>query len=326
MRGLLAGLFAVALLGACGPQGPSALERPDPLHEQAIRVPPQEPSQAPRPLRPPPPIPEEPVKWEFIREGIFPCSRCHSGGEAVPDTLPAMPHETHLEHELECADCHAPDDEAANPTIPEASVCLECHEDLAEESAPVRAYFESVRAKDGDFVFPRRWKGKDTIFSHARHRTAKIDCAECHGEPSNGPFQKPKSVALMTACVDCHKEQTVAADCETCHSLERQPRHGVVLHHAEEQRGCLDCHNPDDRDALRLASGDTVSFEQSYLLCGQCHGPKLRDWRLGLHGKRTGMWEGEKKFYLCAHCHNPHEPRYAPMKPAFPPVRPEDVR
>jgi len=240
--------------------------------------------------------------------------------------LPAIPHQIHLDRDLECVDCHAPDGESADPRVPAAETCLDCHEDLAEESASVRAYFEALRSKDGEYVLPRRWQTPDSTFDHKKHSVAKVTCAECHGEPSNQPFRKPKPVVLMQRCIDCHRERSAPAECKTCHEADYQPHHGVVLHHAEEQRGCLDCHNPDDRDTLRLANGDAVTFERSYRLCGQCHGPKLRDWKAGLHGKRTGMWDGAKRFYLCAHCHDPHAPRYAPMTPIPPPVRPEDVR
>ena len=75
------------------------------------------------------------------------------------------------------------------------------------------------------------------------------------------------------------------------------------------RRWCLDCHNPDDRDKLRLANGDLVSFEESYYLCGQCHGTIFRDWKAGIHGKRTGEWNGRKQYRLCVHCHNPHNPK-----------------
>jgi hypothetical protein len=57
--------------------------------------------------------------------------------------------------------------------------------------------------------------------------------------------------------------------------------------------------NPDDRDVLRLANGDLVSFEESYNLCGQCHGTIFRDWKAGIHGKRTGEWNGKKQYRLC---------------------------
>jgi hypothetical protein len=89
---------------------------------------------------------------------------------------------------------------------------------------------------------------------------------------------------------------------------------------------CFDCHNPDNRDTFRLANGALVGFDESYKVCGQCHGPVLRDWKLGIHGKRTGMWNGEKQYYLCVHCHYPHQPKFKPIEPMPPPVKPSDMK
>jgi hypothetical protein len=96
----------------------------------------------------------------------------------------------------------------------------------------------------------------------------------------------------------------------------------IVLAHDEQHRWCLDCHDADHRDQLHLASGAPVSFAESYVLCGQCHGEKLRDWRAGVHGRRTGQWNGHKTYLLCAHCHNPHQPRFKAIQPMPAPVRP----
>jgi len=97
----------------------------------------------------------------------------------------------------------------------------------------------------------------------------------------------------------------------------------IVLRHDEEHRWCLDCHDATDRDWLHLASGERVGFDESYRLCGQCHGEKLRDWRAGVHGRRTGSWNGPKRYLLCAHCHNPHQPRFRSLAPEPAPRRPE---
>jgi len=99
-----------------------------------------------------------------------------------------------------------------------------------------------------------------------------------------------------------------------------------MFNHASRQRWCLDCHNPDDRDKLRLANGDLVSFEKSYNLCGQCHGTIFRDWKAGIHGKRTGEWNGKKLYRLCVHCHNPHSPGFKPIKPLPPPNNPLEIK
>jgi hypothetical protein len=233
-----------------------------------------------------------------------------------------MPHKKHLDREIACEDCHGKD-----PKVPAADLCFECHEDLATEPAAVRAYFESVRLANGSHEFPRRVRTRDVIANHAGHARSGVACASCHGEPSDGPFAKPKSVAWMARCTACHEERKVANRCETCHREIRDPQHrNVVLRHAEGHR-CLDCHHPDDRDVLRLANGQKVPFEESYRVCGQCHGPNLRDWKAGLHGKRTGSWDGERQYLLCVHCHrDPHAPRFPAMAPEAPPVRPEDIR
>ena len=99
-----------------------------------------------------------------------------------------------------------------------------------------------------------------------------------------------------------------------------------IFDHAKEQRWCLDCHNPNDRDQLRLANESLVSFEESYYLCGQCHGTIFRDWKAGIHGKRTGQWNGKKQYRLCVHCHNPHSPKFKPLKPLPPPIAPDKIR
>lgn len=122
--------------------------------------------------------------------------------------------------------------------------------------------------------------------------------------------------------------------CTGCHTpgeVDRTRRELTAMHddiqlkHDEQHRWCLDCHDAENRDWLHLASGERVSFEESYRLCGQCHGEKLRDWKAGVHGRRTGNWNGHKRYLLCANCHNPHQPRFAPLvpKPApLPPTRP----
>ncbi len=89
---------------------------------------------------------------------------------------------------------------------------------------------------------------------------------------------------------------------------------------------CFSCHNPKDRDKLRLANGKLISYDESYYLCGQCHGTIFRDWKAGVHGKRTGEWNGKKMYRLCPQCHWPHAPRFKPLKPLPPPIRPDEIR
>jgi hypothetical protein len=131
--------------------------------------------------------------------------------------------------------------------------------------------------------------------------------------------------------------------CSACHAGQKDRARRTLAFHDEQQsvfdhdadhRWCLDCHDYEDRDVLRLASGEPVPFTESYRLCGQCHGDKYRDWRAGVHGKRVGRWDGAKIYFLCVNCHNPHSPRFKGVAeitvdgkrttaPTLEPIRPE---
>jgi uncharacterized CHY-type Zn-finger protein len=123
--------------------------------------------------------------------------------------------------------------------------------------------------------------------------------------------------------------------CSQCHtSMEVNRKKRILnehthikLRHAETLRWCLDCHNPGNRDKLRLYSGELIGFERSYLLCGECHGNVFRDWKAGIHGKRQGYFTGGKRTYLlCVHCHDAHSPQIKPIKPEPSPFSPKDKR
>ena len=123
-------------------------------------------------------------------------------------------------------------------------------------------------------------------------------------------------------CSQCHAEQ----ETNTTRRQLTEMHEDIVLNHAQQNRWCLDCHDAANRDMLHMADGELLDFKESYKLCGQCHGPKLRDWRNGVHGKRTGSWNGRKEYLLCVHCHNPHSPRFKKLKPEPPPRKPGSIK
>jgi len=121
-------------------------------------------------------------------------------------------------------------------------------------------------------------------------------------------------------CTDCHEPDLPVKG--TRRKLKRAHQE-IELLHDEENRWCLDCHSVVDFDKLHLASGELIDFEESHRLCGQCHGDKYRDWRRGVHGRRSGEWDGEKSYLLCVHCHPSHAPAFQPIAPEPPPQRPQ---
>jgi hypothetical protein len=122
-------------------------------------------------------------------------------------------------------------------------------------------------------------------------------------------------------CNDCHAFRKPNA---VRRKLEWHDDITDMFNHDSENRWCLDCHDLKQRDSLKLASGKLLDFKESYKLCGQCHGDKLRDWKVGVHGRRTGEWNGKKQYYLCVSCHNPHSPKFKSIKPEAPPVREDE--
>ena len=124
-------------------------------------------------------------------------------------------------------------------------------------------------------------------------------------------------------CNDCHSE--IEPNPQRRELVDFHDDISAIFNHDSDNRWCLDCHDTNNRDSLKLASGKLLDFKESYKLCGQCHGEKLRDWRVGVHGKRTGYWNGKKEYLLCVHCHNPHSPRFEELTPEPPPVMQEEI-
>ena len=150
----------------------------------------------------------------------------------------------------------------------------------------------------------------------------KVEKYKRHADESKTyPVPPPPFSEDIFPCSDCHADMEPNPERRELVDMHED----IILDHAEGQRWCLDCHNLNDRDSLRLVSGEVIPFTESYRLCGQCHGDKLRDWKVGVHGKRTGYWNGEKQYLLCAHCHNPHSPSFKPLQPMPPPIRPENL-
>jgi hypothetical protein len=147
---------------------------------------------------------------------------------------------------------------------------------------------------------------------------ARKAAAAVPDSPQGIQAEAPPFTPGIFPCSQCHDRAGDAKRRELAFHDEVQ----AGLKHGAPTRWCLDCHDNARRDFLHLTGGELVPFTESYRLCGQCHGDKYRDWRAGVHGKRTGAWNGQKTYYLCVNCHDPHNPRFKALKPEPPPVLP----
>ena len=137
------------------------------------------------------------------------------------------------------------------------------------------------------------------------------------------PVPPPLVYQSLYPCQACHQKNIRGVNSQLeqgnaflgtyLHLPDPQPRVLVRMHrdinlnHAKWM-WCLNCHSIDERNYLKLITGEQIPFEKSYRLCGQCHGSIFRDWRIGIHGRRVGQWNGKKLYLLCTHCHDPHQP------------------
>jgi hypothetical protein len=103
--------------------------------------------------------------------------------------------------------------------------------------------------------------------------------------------------------------------------LSRDRSGDIVMGHGQHGRNnnCFNCHNETNLVLLQPRDGRELTFAESTKLCGSCHGPTLRDWEAGVHGRTSGYWNqkpapGDRKD--CVNCHNPHYPHFPSRLPA----------
>ncbi len=120
------------------------------------------------------------------------------------------------------------------------------------------------------------------------------------------------------SCMECHK----LIPAKWHYDRPVNEHRDVQLEHGNN-RFCLNCHHPTNRNAFVDYDGSEIAEADVVLLCGKCHGTIYRDWKAGVHGRENGFWNpdrGQKSKLRCIQCHDPHSPRFKAMQP-LPPLR-----
>jgi hypothetical protein len=131
----------------------------------------------------------------------------------------AYSHKIHIEHGLQCLDCHSGADTGARATIPSVSKCMLCHAKIATDNPEVKkvAGFAAARRE----IPWERVYGFDPAalvkFQHAPHIRAGVQCVRCHGDMTQAATAQPLVKHNMGTCVSCHRENHASEDCATCH-------------------------------------------------------------------------------------------------------------
>lgn len=129
----------------------------------------------------------------------------------------------------------------------------------------------------------------------------------------------PQGRTGSVACSTCHSVRKPNLENKTAATLD-EFHQGMTFNHGNI--ACYACHNPDDSDALRLADGTTVAYENVMTLCSQCHSKQAESFAHGAHGGMNGHWDlsrGPQMKNNCIDCHDPHAPSYPKMIVGFKP-------
>lgn len=210
---------------------------------------------------------------------------------------------SHFQHvkteELVCSDCHGKT--MNSTTLPASRVgltlksCDKCHSDDSAFRTE-----KAIELSDPSFLV-KRAEG-DLKFNHKSHRSAKVECATCHGELveklDSGAAPAPAGNLLsMQTCMDCHM-QKADISCLSCHDKLDKPLdhmsalwlrsagHGMqanlndkdcaMCHEKGEIATCDDCHKGSDARVAhglnyRFNHGIDVKFKK--MDCSVCHAP-----------------------------------------------------
>lgn len=124
-------------------------------------------------------------------------------------------------------------------------------------------------------------------------------------------------------CYVCHeKDDPPPLRFDEQHNLLIPEEHGnIIMAHGTHNRNnlCYNCHNETNLLTFSTRDGHQFGFAESSYLCGSCHGPNLRDWEAGVHGRTNGYWlrsAGPALRLDCVNCHDPHSPRIPGRAPA----------
>lgn len=115
-----------------------------------------------------------------------------------------------------------------------------------------------------------------------------------------------KSQIKSYACTECHSK-----DLDKMQNLKdgKKAHWDISINHADEKTmNCTTCHNGSNLDNLTSITGESIDFNNSYLMCSQCHTRQFEDWKGGAHGKQIESWAPPRTSMTCVNCHNPHDP------------------
>lgn len=114
-------------------------------------------------------------------------------------------------------------------------------------------------------------------------------------------------------CTDCHDNSSQKSNPKV--RVLKDEHEDLKLNHGGGRIWCLNCHSAQNRDMLQGLKQQMISFNFSFIICGQCHFRQQDDFIHGVHGKRLYRWQGSPVLQNCVVCHDPHDPAFKKRYP-----------
>jgi len=131
----------------------------------------------------------------------------------------AFTHKIHLEHGMQCTDCHKGVASGPDATIPNVSLCMTCHQVIATDKPEIKKV--AAYQKRGEQIPWHRvywfYQSAHVKFRHGPHIRAGVGCVTCHGDMRQQTVAVRKAGLDMGFCVGCHRMHKAPTDCTTCH-------------------------------------------------------------------------------------------------------------
>jgi hypothetical protein len=133
----------------------------------------------------------------------------------------AFNHRKHTKDlKLDCRFCHQYVMAGAHAGLPDAKVCVMCHQVRQGQSVEAARVTELLHRGDS-LRFAKLFRLPAHVnFTHRRHvAIAKLACENCHGAIADA--QRPPERSLVTIrmafCIACHRAKGQTVDCIACH-------------------------------------------------------------------------------------------------------------
>lgn len=132
---------------------------------------------------------------------------------------------SHKQHagtlQLPCEFCHAPSRTGETVKIPQAAMCMECHETMATNNPGVKKLASYAKAQK-TIPWVRVYELPSFVsFSHKRHLKSGATCQECHGPVAERVQLYQESDISMVGCMNCHRAKKASIGCNTCHMIDQ---------------------------------------------------------------------------------------------------------